>query len=103
MRMSHDLRSQGGNRYTTSLESADQSSKLMAQAVDNNGSAERRRNLRTAGGVGFVNLQNELLDKGIMYKARQDHTAKLEPRNRLGKSTDATHFRRSIVFNGGVL
>ena len=59
--------------------------------------------MKTAGGIGLVNVQNELLDKGIMYKANMEHGTKLQQNGRMGRSTDATGFRRSLVFNGGVL
>lgn len=41
------------------------------------GSKDARRNLKTAGGVGLVNIQNELLDKGIVYKASIDRGVNL--------------------------
>ena len=31
-----------------------------------------RRNLKTAGGVGMINIENELFAKDIMYKASLD-------------------------------
>ena len=64
-----------------------------------------RRSIKTAGGPNFVKLEGELLDKGIAYKADLDQEALLlnGPRSRLGRSTDATGFRRSMVFSGGVL
>ena len=68
-----------------------------------------RRDLKTAGGVGLVKLEGELLAKDIVYKADMGVD---DPGNRglaavtqfrQGKSTDATAFRRSLVINNGVL
>ena len=67
-----------------------------------------RRDLKTAGGVGLVNLESELLDKGIAYKGGNlddSHEVPMlaNPRSRIGKSTDANAFRRSLIISGGVL
>ena len=61
---------------------------------------DERRDLKTAGGAGFDNLlDSELLMKDVAYKAPAGSGAALLPRSRFGKSTDATAFRRSLVFN----
>ena len=66
---------------------------------------ERRRDLKTAGGIGLVKLESELLAKDIVYKADIGATNGLAGgvNPRLGKSTDATAFRRSLVINNAVL
>ena len=61
--------------------------------------SNERRDLKTAGGPGLSNLEGELLMKDIAYKAPAGSGAALLPRARLGKSTDAAAFRRSLVVN----
>lgn len=58
-----------------------------------------RRNLKTAGGEGLVNIENEFLAKDIMYNASTELTK--NPAH-IVKSSDATAFRRSLVFQNGV-
>lgn len=40
-----------------------------------------KRNLKTAGGVGYTNLENELFSKDIAYKANFDKTPAIFTKN----------------------
>ena len=40
-----------------------------------------KRNLKTAGGVGLANLEDELLDKGIAYKASLENAPAIFSKN----------------------
>ncbi len=63
-----------------------------------------RRDLKTAGGVGVMKLENELLEKDIVYKAGGHNIGTMAgARTKIGRSTDDTAFRRSMVINNRVL
>ncbi len=64
------------------------------------------RDLKTAGGLGVMKLESELLAKDIAYKAGMSgHTigTMAGARTKLGRSTDDTAFRRTMVINNRIL
>ena len=65
-----------------------------------------RRDLKTAGGLGVMRLESELLAKDIAYKAGlSGHNigTMVGARSKLGRSTDDTAFRRTMVINNRIL
>lgn len=104
----------GTNNYMHMRRSQDfvaysgQSSYTQQNPMNNYGSARGspRRNLKTAHRpeVGEMRLQDGLLMKDICYPNGVEQHQSLKVGGRVGgKSTDATAFRRSLIFNNGVL
>jgi len=90
---------QSVDSYTLNRVNADQ---ILISSLD-----DARRDLKTAGGVGFVKLETELLAKDIAYQGGNFHATNTNfgsvIRSKNGKSTDASLFRRPLVITSSVL
>lgn len=53
----------------------------MNEEFINKAQSSMKRNLKTAGGVGLANLEDELLDKGIAYKASLENAPAIFSKN----------------------
>ena len=70
MRKSQDLFNRASN-----------ASHILNEEFANKTQTSMKRNLKTAGGVGLANLEDELLDKGIAYKASLENAPAIFSKN----------------------